>query len=75
MADGAIYITGFTDSTDFLTFTPLRSANSGGLDIIIAKIDPNTSTNRPVLIQALISGKNLILYGQGFDDGSSAADQ
>jgi hypothetical protein len=69
-AVGAIYITGFTDSTDFIISTPLRSANSGGLDIIIAKIDPNTSPNNPVLIQAVISGKSLILYGQGFDEGA-----
>lgn len=69
-SEGAIYITGFTDSTDFPTATPLRSANSGGRDIIIAKIDPNTSSNRPVLIQAVISGKNLILYGQGFGEGA-----
>jgi hypothetical protein len=69
-AVGAIYITGFTDSTDFIISTPLRSANSGGLDIIIAKIDPNTSPNNPVLIQTVISGKSLILYGQGFDEGA-----
>jgi hypothetical protein len=67
---GAIYITGFTDSTDFPTETPLRFNNAGGQDIIIAKIDPNTSPNRPVLIQAVISGKNLILFGQGFDEGA-----
>jgi hypothetical protein len=69
-SEGAIYITGFTDSTDFLTETPLRFTNSGGRDIIIAKIDPNTSPNRPILIQAVISGKNLILFGQGFDEGA-----
>ncbi|MEK6324508.1 MAG: SBBP repeat-containing protein [Acidobacteriota bacterium] len=69
-SEGAIYITGFTDSTDFLTATPLRFDNAGGRDIIIAKIDPNTSSNRPVLLQALISGKNLILLGQGFDEGA-----
>jgi len=69
-SEGAIYITGFTDSTDFPTATPLRFANSGGRDIIIAKIDPNTSSNRPVLIQAVISGKSLILFGQGFDEGA-----
>lgn len=68
--NGLIYVTGFTDSTDFLTVTPLRATNSGGRDIFIAKIDPNTSPNRPVLLQALINGKNLILYGQGFDEGA-----
>ena len=69
-SEGAIYITGFTDSTDFLTATPLRPANAGGRDIIIAKIDPNASPNNPVLLQAVISGKNLILFGQGFAEGA-----
>ena len=68
--DGVIYVAGFTDSTDFLTFAPLVHNNAGGRDIFIAKIDPNADSNRPVLIQALISGKNLILYGQGFDAGA-----
>jgi len=69
-ADGAIYFTGFTDSTDFLTETPLVRENAGGRDIFIAKIDPNATPKRPVLIQALISGKHLILFGQGFDAGA-----
>lgn len=68
--DGAIYTTGFTDSTDFLTVVPLRGTNSGAQDIFIAKIDPNASTNRPVFLQALISGKKLILYGQNFQVGA-----
>jgi Beta-propeller repeat len=69
-SDGAIYVTGFTDSQDFLTFLELKDTNAGARDIFIAKIDPNTTLNRPVILQALISGKNLIIYGQGFDDGA-----
>ena len=68
--DGVIYITGVTDSTDFPTVSPLVRKNSGQRDIFIAMIDPNATSNRPVLIQAVISGKNLILYGQGFDAGA-----
>lgn len=68
--DGVIYITGVTDSTDFPTVSPLVHNNSGQRDIFIAMIDPNATSNRPVLIQAVISGKNLILYGQGFDAGA-----
>lgn len=68
--DGVIYITGFTDSTDFPTVSPLVPENAGGRDIFIAKIDPNADSKRPVLIQAVISGKHLILYGQGFDAGA-----
>jgi Beta-propeller repeat len=68
--DGVIYITGFTDSKDFPTVSPLVRENAGGRDIFIAMIDPNANSDRPVLIQAVISGKNLILYGQGFDAGA-----
>jgi hypothetical protein len=67
---GAIYVTGFTDSTDFLTFAPLRATNAGARDIFITKIDPKATPNRPVLVQAIISGKNLILLGQNFDAGA-----
>ncbi|HXU39754.1 MAG TPA: SBBP repeat-containing protein [Blastocatellia bacterium] len=69
-ADGAIYVTGFTDSLDFLILEPLRAHNAGVKDIFIAKIDPNTTSNKPVLIQAVISGKNLIVYGQNFQIGA-----
>lgn len=68
--DGAIYVTGFTDSLDFLIQEPLRTHNAGVKDIFIAKIDPNTTSNKPVLIQAVISGKNLIVYGQNFQIGA-----
>lgn len=68
--DGAIYVTGVTDSLDFLIVEPLRAINAGVRDIFIAKIDPNTTPNKPVLIQAVISGKNLIVYGQNFQIGA-----
>ena len=67
---GAIYLAGFTDSTDFLTVIPLVRNNAGGRDIFIAKIDPNAAINGPVLHLAVISGKHLLLYGQGFDPGA-----
>jgi beta-propeller repeat-containing protein len=68
--DGAIYVTGVTDSQDFLIRVPLVDHNAGARDIFIAKIDPNATPNKPVLIQAVISGKNLIVYGQGFQAGA-----
>ena len=68
--DGAINVSGFTDSSDFPAVSPLVKDNVGGRDIFIAKIDPNTTSDRPVLMQVVISGKNLILYGQGFDVGA-----
>ncbi len=67
---GAIYVTGFTNSTNFLTFAPLQAANAGGQDIFITKIDPKATPNRPVLVQVFISGKNLILFGHNFDAGA-----
>ncbi len=67
---GAIYIIGSTDSTDLLTNEPLKRNNAGGQDILIAKIDPNATVNRPVLLQAVISGKKLFLFGQNFSDGA-----
>jgi hypothetical protein len=67
---GAIYLAGFTDSTDFLTAIPLVRENAGGRDIFIAKIDPVATVDSPVLLLAVISGKHLLLYGQGFDPGA-----
>ena len=67
---GAIYLAGFTSSKDFLTVSPLVRENRGARDILIAKIDPNSNTDGPVLFQAVISGKHLILFGQGFDQGA-----
>jgi hypothetical protein len=69
--DGLIYVTGTTDSTDLPTVSPLVRENAGQRDIFVAKIDPNTSPNRPVLVQAVISGKHLMVYGQGFDSGAT----
>lgn len=69
-ADGIILITGFTDSQDLLTLASLRDANAGARDLLIARIDSNATPNRPVLLQAVISGKHLIIYGQGFDAGA-----
>jgi len=67
---GSIYVTGVTGSTDFLTVSPLVRENQGARDILIAKIDPNTNPDGPVLLQVLISGKHLLVFGQGFDSGA-----
>jgi len=67
---GAIYIIGFTDSTDLLTAAALRRTNAGARDILIAKIDPSATPNSPVLLHVEISGKNLIVFGDNFDIGA-----
>jgi len=69
-AAGYVFVTGFTDSQDFLTLEALRSENAGARDIFIAKMDTTGTPNHPLLNQAVISGKNIIVYGQGFDDGA-----
>jgi hypothetical protein len=69
-SEGHIFLDGFTDSQDFLVFAALRTTNNGGRDIFLARIDPDEAANRPVLLQAIFSGKSLILYGQNFDDGA-----
>ena len=69
-SEGHIFLDGFTDSQDFLVFAALRTTNNGGRDIFLARIDPDEAVNRPVLLQAIFSGKSLILYGQNFDDGA-----
>lgn len=69
-SDGHLLVDGFTESMDFLTFSALRDHNSGGRDMFFARINPDESSNNPVLLQALISGKKLIINGQNFDDGA-----
>jgi len=37
---GAVYVTGFTSSTNFPTVSPLQIANGGGFDAFVAKLNP-----------------------------------
>jgi aldose sugar dehydrogenase len=37
---GAVYVTGFTSSTNFPTVTPLQISNAGGFDAFVAKLNP-----------------------------------
>src|SRR5258708_28571170 len=37
---GAVYVTGFTSSTNFPTVTPLQISNGGGFDAFVAKLNP-----------------------------------
>ena len=42
-AQGAVYIAGFTESTNFPTANPARNFNAGGDDVFIAKFNPSGS--------------------------------
>ncbi len=39
-ATGAVYVCGFTTSTDFPTVAPLQGSNAGGYDAFVAKLNP-----------------------------------
>jgi hypothetical protein len=69
-SEGHLFLDGFTDSQDFLVVAALQVTNNGGRDIFFARIDPDANGSKPVLLQAIFSGKSLILYGQNFDDGA-----
>jgi Calx-beta domain/Beta-propeller repeat len=40
---GAAYVTGFTNSTNFPTVSPIQPANGGGYDAFLAKLNPSGS--------------------------------
>jgi hypothetical protein len=40
---GNAYVTGYTESTNFPTMSPLQAANGGGSDAFVAKINPSGS--------------------------------
>jgi hypothetical protein len=40
-ATGSVYVTGFTQSTDFPTTNPLQASRSGGSDAFVTKLNPS----------------------------------
>ena len=68
---GAASITGTTVSPDLPTagsFQPPRSSSS---NIFITRIGPSQAVAAPKVVDAAISGKNLIVFGENFSDGAS----
>jgi hypothetical protein len=58
-----IYVMGVTDSTDFPLLNPLQPSYAGGAsDLFIASIKSG-----PVITDAMVEGKKLIVSGSGFD--------
>lgn len=63
---GSAFVMGVTNATNFPTAAALQATNSGGTtDLFIAKIKLN-----PVIAGASISGKRLLVSGNGFDSGA-----
>jgi len=60
---GAAYVTGYSESTDFPTQNPIQGSNAGGDDAFIAKVNSSGS--------ALIY--STYLGGSGFDNGRGIA--
>ncbi|MFY9608978.1 MAG: SBBP repeat-containing protein [Blastocatellia bacterium] len=67
---GSIYVTGSTDSEDFLTTAAIREENAGGTDLFVSKIDPNTDSDKPLIYDVRIIGKLMFVFGQNFDNGA-----
>ncbi|MEK6301246.1 MAG: SBBP repeat-containing protein [Acidobacteriota bacterium] len=67
---GSIYVTGSTDSEDLLTSEAVRTENAGGTDLFVAKIDPNTDPNGPLIYNVVLIGKQLRVFGQNFSNGA-----
>src|SRR5205807_2170687 len=65
-AAGNAYVMGLTDSSNFPVANAFQRTNGGGAaDLFIAKIGSG-----PTLFSAMISGKNLLVFGNGFDSGA-----
>jgi hypothetical protein len=63
---GSVYVMGVTASTNFPVANAFQKTNAGGTaDLFIAKI-----SSGPALTDAMISGKNLLVFGSGFDAGA-----
>jgi len=72
---GVVYVTGGTFSRDFPTVNPFRSVltTTRGIDPFIAKFDMSagsTAPNAPRISNAIVSGKKLIVVGEGFKEGA-----
>jgi hypothetical protein len=67
---GSIYVTGSVDSDDYLAVDAIREENSGGTDLLVSKIDPNTDPSGPLIYDVRITGNLMFVLGQNFDNGA-----
>jgi Calx-beta domain-containing protein/beta-propeller repeat-containing protein len=65
-ASGNAYVMGVTDSANFPVTNAFQPTNGGGTaDLFIARLNSG-----PTLSNATISGKKLLVFGSGFDNGA-----
>jgi hypothetical protein len=70
-SSGSIYITGFSDSPDFLAPDGNPPINHGGSDMIVSKIDPNVTPDGPFILKTVLDGNQLAVFGQNFGNGAN----
>lgn len=68
---GAASITGTTGSPDLPTAGSFQPPRSSHWNIFITRIGPSQAVAAPKVIDAAISGKNLIVFGENFSDGAA----
>ena len=65
-SSGSAYVTGSTSSHDFPTLNPYQSANAGGSDAFVAKIDTTKSGDQSLVYSTYVGGS-------GWDQGRGVA--
>jgi photosystem II stability/assembly factor-like uncharacterized protein len=68
---GAASIIGTTGSPDLPTVGSFQPPRSSNWNIFITRIGPSQAVAAPKVIDAAISGKNLIVFGENFSDGAA----
>jgi hypothetical protein len=67
---GSACVTGLTNSIDFPTASPIASPRSNYHSVFVARIMPSQLTATPVVISAVVRGKELLVFGENFNDGA-----
>jgi photosystem II stability/assembly factor-like uncharacterized protein len=68
---GAASITGTTRSPDLPTAESLQPPRSNYWNIFVTRLGPSQGVAAPKVVDAAISGKNLIVFGENFSDGAT----
>jgi len=69
---GSACITGLTNSTDFPTTSSLDSPRSNFRSAFVARIMPSQLAAAPRIISASLRGRELLVFGENFNDGALA---